>query len=397
MTGPEPASTAVTVSRDLPRTVWIIVLARAVNRLGAFTLPFLSLVLVHDFGASLTSAGYLLSAFGLATIPSRLFGGHLAKRLGAKTTISLGLAGTAAAQLFVAGARTFTQAIFALVMLGLFFEIHEPPSQALIADVTEEHQRPAAFNLLAVAMAVAGLGAGLLAAVLAGMNLRWLFVIDAATCLLCAAVVSLVLADGAAQRPRNGHRRDRGVWSDRRLLVMLATGTVFAIIYLQITIALPLTITQRHEPVSAIGALLTLSTLTMLLAQPALNCSRIRLLSHFRAMAWGYLLLGAGLAGYGFATTIPAFAVATVAWSFGDALLIGRAYTVVAALAPHAKRAQYLAVYGISWGIAAIVAPPVGTWLLTLGGPRLPWLTMAAASLSLAALQPSLERRLTRR
>jgi MFS family permease len=398
MTDRKPVRDAAAGWRDLPRDVWILLLARAVNRLGAFSLPFLSLVLVNDFGASLSSAGYLLSAFGLATIPSRLLGGQLADRFGSKATICLGLGGTAAAQLLVAGAHDFTQAVWAVIALGLFFEIYEPASQALIADVTTEHQRPAAYNLLAVAMAVAGLGAGLLAAVVAGIDLRWLFVIDAATCMLCAAVVAIALTGENARERRNPHRpRDRGAWSDRRLLAMLAVGTAFATIYLQVTIALPLTITQRDQPVSLVGGLLALSTLTLVLMQPVLIRPRLRLLGHFRLMGLGFLLLGGGLAVYGFATTIAAFVAGTIIWSVGDAVLIGRAYAVVASLAPDTKRAQYLAIYGISWGIAAIAAPTVGTRLLEVGGPPLTWSTMAAASVLLAFAQPSLGRQLTRR
>ena len=53
--------TSVTAWRALPRTVWQLVLARTVNRLGAFTLPFLSVTLVSSFGASVVDAGYLLA------------------------------------------------------------------------------------------------------------------------------------------------------------------------------------------------------------------------------------------------------------------------------------------------------------------------------------------------
>ena len=76
-----------------------------------------------------------------------------------------------------------------MVLLGLAFEVYEPPSQSLVADATSPEERPVAFGLLAAALAAAGMGAGLLAAVLAGIDLRWLFVADAATCLSCAAVV----------------------------------------------------------------------------------------------------------------------------------------------------------------------------------------------------------------
>ena len=88
--------------RGLPTTVWILVLARAVNRLGAFTLPFLAVTLVQDLDASVSQSGLLLAGFGVATIPSRLFGGRLADRIGGKATILIGLTGTAAAQLCIA-------------------------------------------------------------------------------------------------------------------------------------------------------------------------------------------------------------------------------------------------------------------------------------------------------
>ena len=58
----------------LPRGVRVLVAARAVNRLGAFTLPFLTVTLVEELGASVADAGWVLAGFGLATIPSRLVG-----------------------------------------------------------------------------------------------------------------------------------------------------------------------------------------------------------------------------------------------------------------------------------------------------------------------------------
>ena len=81
----------------------------------------------------------------------------------------------------------------AAVTLGLVFEVYEPPSQALLADVTTEDQRPVAYGLMAGAMAAAGMAAGLLAAAVAGFDLRWLFVVDAGTCLACAVLVGAAL------------------------------------------------------------------------------------------------------------------------------------------------------------------------------------------------------------
>jgi len=388
-----PTTTASARTARLPRTVWILVVARAVNRLGAFTLPFLALTLVEEFDATLGQAGWVLAGFGLATIPSRLLGGRLSDRIGARATITLGLVGTAAAQLAIAGAQSLVQAILAVVALGLLFEIYEPPSQSLIADVTPPERRPAAYGLLAAALAGAGMCAGLLAAAVAHLDLRWLFVVDAVSCLACAAVVVALLPDRA--RPAPTDTSTTTVWKDRRLVAMLGLGTVFAVIYLQLTIALPLTLTMRGFEPATLGLLLTVSAVTITAGQPLLSRSTLAK-SHVTAMAIGYAVLAAGLLATGLATTLPVFLGATVIWSLGDLLLLGHAHSLVAALAPDGARGRYLAGYGISWGLAGTVAPLVGTQLLAHTGVTSTWVAMAAGAAVLAGLQPCLGRRLQR-
>src|ERR1700722_6960839 len=118
----------------LPARVRLLVAARAVNQLGAFSLAFLTVLLSRGFGASLAAAGAISAGFGLATIPSRLLGGRLADRLGRRRPILLGRGGGAAAQLGLAAARDLAVAAVYAVLLGLAFDLYEPPSQAMISD-----------------------------------------------------------------------------------------------------------------------------------------------------------------------------------------------------------------------------------------------------------------------
>ena len=400
-TGDQPAAPARTASptpgrRGLPRTVWLLVLARAVNRLGAFSLPFLTVTLVQSFHAPVRTAGLVMAAFGLATIPSRLFGGRLADRLGPRTTITLGLACCAAAQLGVAAARSLTQAAVAAVALGLAFELYEPPSQALVADSTTPEQRPAAFSLLGAALAAAGMGAGLVAAALADWDLRWLFVVDAATCAACAAVVAVGLPRRSRPTPSAPTTRHTSPWRDPRLLALLAAGTLFATVWMQVTVALPLTVVDRGMPAGHAGLLLTTSALTVVAGQPVLRLPLLARAGDFTVLTAGYLLLGAGLLATGLGTTLPAMLAATVVWSLGDLLLFGRLYAVVSGVAPEGARGRYLAAYGTSWGVASFAAPLLATALLAATGPLGLWASCAGACLLLALAQPALRRILAR-
>jgi MFS family permease len=244
-------------------------------------------------------------------------------------------------------------------------------------------------------MAAAGMGAGLLAAMLASIDLRWLFVVDAVTCLACAAVVLRLLPGRDGTRfPRAAARTlaTPSPWRDTRLLAMLAVGTVFAVTYLQITIALPLTLSVRGLEPSTLGLLLTVSAATLTAGQPLLRGTALSG-DHFVAMTVGHVVLAAGLLANGFATSTWMFVVATVVWSVGDLLLLGHAYSLVAALAPDGSRGRYLAVHGLSWGFAAVLAPLLGTQLLQRTGPTTTWAAVAAGACALAVAQPWLRAR----
>ncbi|TCO45500.1 putative MFS family arabinose efflux permease [Kribbella antiqua] len=373
----------------LSPAVWILVVARTVNRIGAFTLPFLGVVLTVEFGASLTETGLIVALFGAATIPSRLLGGQLADRLGRRRTIVLGLTGCAVAQLWIAVSTQLWSAVVATLLLGLAFEIYEPPSQATIADVTEPVDRPRAYGLLGAAMAAAGVLAGLLAAAVSHWDLRWLFVADALSCLACAALVAKALP---ADIRRHREQAAPAVWRDRRLVLLLVSGTVFATVYMQLIIGLPLTLLEQGLPKSGTGFILAVSAVTLIVGQRLL---RVRHLDDFRAMTVGYILLAAGLAVTAFSQSLTAFLIATLLWSLGDLFLLTRYLTLASGLAPDHARGRYLAVFGLSWGVATTIAPLTVTQLLKIG-PEALWLSSAVVSVVLAILQPWFRTRLAR-
>ena len=382
----------------LPARVRLLIAARGVNQLGAFSLAFLTVLLSRGLGASLPVAGAISALFGLATIPSRLLGGRLADRWGRRRTILAGLVGCALAQLGIAAAPDLAVAASCSVLLGLAFELYEPPSQAMIADGVAPADRADAYALLTTALAVGNMGAGLVADLVGRSNLRWLFVLDAASCLACALAIRLVLpADEPAARRPAPDVRERSPWRDGSLLAMTGEGTVFALIYMLMLVSLPLSLgAEGLDPANA-GLIMTASTVSLLLARPALRITRLAALPTGPAFAAGYSLMALGLAGYAVAHTLPALLGPTALYAAGNLLLMGRALAVVSALAPEGAAARYLAVYGLRWGFATVLAPPLGTWMIGGFGPGTLWAAMAAACLAMAAAQPLLLRRLAAR
>lgn len=376
----------------LPKGIRLLIVARAVNRLGAFSLSFLTVLISTDFGVSAATAGLVSAAFGLATVPSRLFGGYLADRLGRRRTILLGLTGCAVAQLGIAAAGSLPVIAVFAVLLGLVFELFEPPSQAMIADGVRAADRTRAYSLLNAALAAAGMGAGLIAASVGRWDLRWLFVVDALTCLACAVIIGLVVPPDGPRRGRATPVTSSSAWRDPALLAMLGCGTLLALIYMVIMILLPLALPAYGLQAADAGFLFTVSALTIIAGQPLLRLRPVAALPPAAGLAAGAAFMAAGLAGYALAPALPALAVATVVWSVGDLLIMGRAYAIVAGLAPPDARGRYLAVFGTSWGFATVAAPLAGTQLLERLGAQGLWACLAGACLVLAAASMSVGR-----
>lgn len=371
-----------------PRPVLALVLARAVNQLGAFAMSFLAVALVDVYGASLVTAGWVVGLFGLATVPSRLAGGRLADRLGRRPTIVLGLLACAVSLLVIALSPGVGGAAAGAALLGLAFELYEPPSQALLAEMVTPERRPQAFGLLGAALAAAGLGAGMLAVLLGGVSLRLLFVADSVTCLAAAALILIWVHEPPRTRPAMSGRNP---WRDGRLLVMLGVGTGFAFAgNLSIT-ALPLTVAARGLDPAETGWPLAVAAVVTITGQRFLRGAAAR---PFFLMAAGLVIVAAGFAVVAFAGVLPLLCLGAATVALGQVFLLGPPYAVVAGLADGCSRAGYLAAYGTCWGIAQTLGPLASTRLLSIGVP-VAWLTGAAVCVLLAALVPFAGRAVT--
>src|SRR6476619_1898661 len=112
----------------IPGRLWVLIAARCVHRHRGFSMAFLGVLLARVLGAGPGAIALALTCFGVATIPSRILGGHLADSWGHRPTMLLGLVGCAAAQLVIAASPTISGTLVGAVLLGLAYEIVEPPT-----------------------------------------------------------------------------------------------------------------------------------------------------------------------------------------------------------------------------------------------------------------------------
>jgi len=139
------------------------------------------------------------------------------------------------------------------------------------------------------------------------------------------------------------------------------------------------------------------ATVTLVVTRPAFRIPVLARLPGQVACAAGFALMAGGLAGYATAQSLAGVLAPTVIWSAGNLLLSGRAFAVVTALAPPGATARYLAVYGLSWGIATVAAPVLATQVIGSLGPGALWSGCAVLCAVMSCGQPALMRAITPR
>ena len=353
----------MTTRPPLPREFKVVFVGTLVNRAGTFVEPFLILYLTTQRGFTPSGAGLVLAAYGVGALASQVTGGWLADKIGRRTTLALSLMSSAASLVALGMARGTAEIAVAALLVGLFGDMYRPASQALVADVIRPDQRPYAFALIFWAVNLGFSVAAISAGFLAEHGYWLLFAIDAAT---CAAYAVVVLVGIRRDPPRVIHDPADGVapgfrtaLRDRTFLVLLGCWVAQAIAYFQVSLTLPLAVTDAGLPTSAYGVIAAMNGIVIVAVQPFASRWTTRL-DPSRTIAASLVITGIGFWLNTFARSLPAFIAATIIWTLGEIGLSGHASAIVADLADPAARGRYLGLFGLSFGVADLVAPLVG-------------------------------------
>lgn len=257
--------------RGLPGGFWWLWTSTLVNRVGSFVVTFLALYLTVQRGYSASYAGLVASLYGLGGMLASPVGGALADRWGRRPTMlaaQLMTAGATAALGFATGRTAIAGLVFAL---GFGAQASRPAIQAMLSDLVPAADRQRAFSLnywaINIGFSVASLSAGLIAA----QGYLLLFLLDAATTLLCAVVVFVklpetrpVMASKAVAEPQAGTRE---VLRDRRFMALVGLNLLIAGIFSQSGLGLPIAMGQDGMSSTDFGIVISANGILIVLLQ----------------------------------------------------------------------------------------------------------------------------------
>jgi MFS family permease len=383
MTGPEEG--LLRSLRALPRPVWWLFAGSFVNRFGSFVSVFLVLYLV-DRGYSVPAAGAVAAAYGVGGLGAAVIGGYLADRLGRRNAIALSMFSAAATALALSQVEGLVALWTLTALFGLASDLYRPASAALLTDLVPPERRLVAFAGYRLAIN-AGFAVGpAVAGFLAERSFFWLFVGEAATSAVLGGLALVALPEGVRTRR---HEEDPGVAlrtirGDRPFLLFLIAVVLSGFVYFQSSAAFPLHVRDSGLSTSVYGVLIGLNAaLIVILELPVVRF--VRRFPAPRTIAAGILVTGIGFALTAASHSVLPLAATVVVWTFGEMAAAPTSSAYVAELAPVRLRGRYQGAYGVTFALALILAPAVGTRLYAWSPTGL-WLICGAVGVLSAAL-----------
>jgi MFS family permease len=379
---------------------WVLFWGTLVNRSANFVALFLALHLTQDLGISQATAGWIVGAWGLGAWLASPVAGVLSDRVGRRTTMLLGLGLGALVVLALAFAEDL-RLLFVLAFLGgATQQLYPPASSAAVADVVPAADRQRAFGLIYWAVNL-GLAIGYVVGGIVPERYLWLlFVADAGTTLLCAALTAWRVPEtrpAAAQHDPVLAGLAR-VAIDRTFMAFAGLQLVSLIVFTQFQLALPLDMKAHGQGAQAFSWLIAFNCAGVVVLQPWL-APRLRRFDGSKLLAISALLFGIG---YGLNALVPGLADALAGlglagvdtwrfvlylagaafWTVGEVVGFPVASALVADLAPVALRGRYQGAFAMVWGMSMALSPILGGQVIERFGAPALWVVCFALSVA---------------
>ncbi len=360
----------------LPRSVYVIFLARVVNSMGNFVHPFMTLLLTSKGGMGEEKVGLFLLLASLVQVPGSLLGGKLADKMGRKKIMIIFM-GLAALCLIPCAFLLDNQELFhyipwLLILSSYFGSVAGPASGAMMNDLTLPENRQAAFSLLYMGMNAGTALGSIIAGVLFNNFMKFLFIGDAITTFLSIILLALLVKETKPEKEeleqvivdRNEEKAETGgllsaLLKRPALLIFASLDMLYAFVYAQTNFSLPLqtkAVFGEELGASFFGTFATinclevifLTTIVTLLTRKIRAVYNVAISGIFYAIGFGMLF---------FVESFWLFILSTVVWTVGEIINATNIGVYIANHTPITHRGRFNSIISIITGTGQAISP----------------------------------------
>ena len=375
------------IYHQFPSKFWVVVATVFIDRVGGTLLfPFFSLYITEKFSVGMTQAGMVLGTFSAFGMVGSMIGGALTDKFGRKSLNIIGLVFSAISTLTLGFVNDFALLIPLAVVIGLLSNFAGPARHAMIADLLPEEKRQEGFGILRVVVNMSWIIGPVLGGFIANRSYFMLFVLDAVISCIVALLFFLYIPETKPEttaEPESVLKTFVGygvVMRDFAYVAFLVVSMLMGVVYQQMYNTLSVYLRDNHGLTpQSYGFLMTSSAITVILFQFQ-TTRAIKNRPAFLMMGAGTFFYMIGFGMFGFVGVFWLFAAAIVIITIGEMIVMPTSSALVANFAPEEMRGRYMAVYGLSWSIPAIIGPSAAGLILDNYNPNLLWYIAAGLS-----------------
>ena len=363
--------------KEFPKTFWVISFASFIDRVGGFMLmPFISIYLTRQFGIGMIEAGLVFLFVGIGNLLGGFVGGAFTDKFGRKNMALYGLLMSGLFSLIIIFINNIITLYVVVSLMGLLGSIGGPARSAMIADILPPQQRAEGYGILRVVINLSATIGPALGGFLATNSFNWIFIGDAITSIITAAIFFLKVPETKPTREKTVNKMEKGsknevkrvkeeeqreeetfgqtmggykdVFLDWKFMFFIGISMIMVLVYMNMNFTLPVFLVGDLSFSPQIyGWLISMNAFMVVVFQFYIT-RKIKKFPAILMIAIGNLLYGIGFVMYGFISTTLFVFIAMIIITIGEMIIAPFSQAIAANFAPEDKRGRYMAVYGWS-------------------------------------------------
>ena len=343
-------------------------------------LPFIALYCVEVLKVGIAESGLVIAAFGIGAFISAPFAGKLSDKIGSVRLMIISLCLSGVFLFFYSLVKDFYLFLVLSFFWAIISEAFRPASLSFISNEITNERRKTAFAVYRLAIN-AGMSIGpVLGGILSTIDFSLLFYFDGATSI--AAGIFLIFsgmketnspAENQTEIKESLPATNFLVFKNYLFLYFLIALLPVDIVFFQHIGALPLFVVGNLGfSKSMFGILMAINTVLVIIVEVPLN-DAIRNWKHWKALALGSMLAGAGFGLLIFTSGIYLLVSSVIIWTFGEMILFPAAGDYVAEISPSEKRGEYMGYFQMTFSASLVLGPLFGNKVLDDFGSTILW------------------------
>lgn len=370
------------------RNMWLMASAMFINRCGGMVLLFMSVYLTGHMKFSIPQAGVVMAMFGTGSLVGAFLGGKLVDKIGYYPVLIWSLLLSGVMLLILGQMHSYWLIAIFTFLVTATGDAFRPANAASISTYASQENYPRAIALNRLAMNLGFTIGPVLGGLLASVKYELIFIADGLTCIAAGLFIYFVLPApnrllSKAPDPESPSEEIKEVklpaspYRDKLYLFFLVFTALYATTFFQFMTSLPLYFKlSYHLNEKHIGWLMAFNGIGVSVIEMFLIYHIQHRWTQFKFISLGILLLG-----FGFLVLIPFHSIWILVLSMllitmSEMFAMPFMSTFAINRAPKAGMGRYMALYSMSWSVAQILSPMLGTRIIDFAGFPVLWYTL---------------------